>query len=58
MADQKVTLDALKNGEKIKCPRCGSAFLEPHGTTPKKAHSFSCPKCYFEVHSTPAINIE
>lgn len=58
MADQKVALDALKRGETIKCPKCGKANLEPFNTTAEKAHSFSCPKCYFEVHYTPALDIE
>lgn len=58
MEKDKITLERLKSGEIIRCPRCGKANLEPFGTTADKAHSFSCPQCNFEAHETPAINIE
>lgn len=58
MGSVKVLLDRLKKGEKVICPKCKKAVLQPFGTTYDKAHSFSCPECEMEVHYTPAIDIE
>ena len=58
MENVKVIIDHLKSGEKVTCPRCKKAILEPFGTTYDKAHSFSCPECNYEAHYTPAIDIE
>ncbi len=58
MAEGKVTLERLINGERLLCPKCGKAYIEPFGTTADKAHSFYCPKCDFEAHYTPKLDIE
>ncbi len=58
MADSKITLEKLQKGEKLLCPKCGKAYIEPFGTTADKAHSFYCPKCDFTTNYTFAIDID
>lgn len=58
MVEDKTLLDKLKNGEKVQCPKCRGAIIQPFGTTADKAHSFVCPECDFEAHYTPKIDID
>ncbi len=58
MDENKSILDRLMNGDKVDCPQCHEAIIEPFGTTADKAHSFICPNCDYTVRYTPAINIE
>ena len=58
MEKSRTILSRLMSGEKIECPRCKGAIIEPYGTTPDKAHSVVCPKCDYTIRFTPEINIE
>lgn len=58
MEKSKTILERLISGDKIECPKCKSANIEPFGTTADKAHSFVCPKCEYTIRYTSDINIE
>ncbi|WP_143186520.1 DNA-directed RNA polymerase [Ruminococcus flavefaciens] len=57
MANEKTMFEKYRT-EKCLCPNCKKDYIIPFKAKADKAHSFYCPKCNYEVHQAPAINID
>lgn len=57
MANEKTAFDKYQT-QKCLCPKCKKDYIIPYKTTVDKAHSFYCPKCNYEAHQAPALNID
>lgn len=53
-------LERLRNGETLRCSRCGTGHMVPYNASADKAHSFNCsnPECNNYIHWDPVIELE
>ena len=49
-------IERMRNGEKVKCPKCGNGFISAVGE-PSKAYLFKCSGCDVGIVMTKNIDV-